>query len=348
MGEFIIHPKGYHHLGQGAKGEAYRFPEEVDAIGGGVVAIDEAAFDRAEGDRLLASPLGVLDLFLSLRAAGGRCVTVPDVLVTDTFSLLSGSLITRQEHEAFVARWGFDWRAPDLEAVKQRHAGTGLLWNIRFFGQTMPFAKYEQRRCMHWKSYAEVEVYRQRADCLTGAVLQVTPTCSPPATVLDLGCGDGLFTHLLALGGAKSIGLDPEPSAVQQAAERVAEEAARGSYPGPVPQFLAGCGESLPLEPASAHTVAMLDVIEHLPNPVAVLREVERVLAPAGHLVISTPAWQYGGWSDPIYHVCEYSISELAQQIQAATQLKACNTARIGDPYRDVIVMARKDPGSGQ
>jgi len=344
MGELIIHPKGFHQLGQGANGEAYRFPEEVDAICGGVIAIDEAAFDRVDGDRLLAKPLGVLDLFLSLRATGGRCVAIPDVVVTDTSSLLSGALVSHQDHKAFIARWGFDWRTADLDAVRRRHGGSGLLWNVRFFGQAMPFAKYEQRPCMHWSNYAEFEAYRQRADALTAMILQITPSSSPPAKVLDLGCGDGLFTHLIARGGAHGIGLDPEPAAVEQAAGRVSEEAAQGSYGGnPAPQFILGQGESLPSEAGSIQTVAMLDVIEHLPNPVAILREVERVLVPGGHLVISTPEWQYGESSDALYHVCEYSLPELTGQVQAATQLKVCQTGRIGGAYRDLIVVARKD-----
>ncbi|MDY7109419.1 MAG: class I SAM-dependent methyltransferase [Planctomycetota bacterium] len=343
MGEFIIHPGGFHHLGQGADGEAFRFPEEIDAICGGVFAVDETAFDRLEGDRLLTSPLGVLDLFLSLRAAGGRCVAIPEVIVTDTFSLLSGPPVTREEHEAFIARWGFDWRAADLEAVRDRHAAGGLLWNVRFFGAAMPFAKYDERPCLHWSNYAGFEAYRQRADALTKIILQATPSSSPPARVLDLGCGDGLFTHLLARAGAHGIGLDPEPAAIEQAAARVAEEAAGGAYGnGPVPEFIPGQGESLPLEPASVQTVAMLDVIEHLPNPVAILREVERVLAPGGHVVISTPEWRYGEPADAVYHVCEYTLPQLTGQLQAATGLKVCQTGRIGGAYRDLIVVARR------
>lgn len=343
MGEFIIHPKGFHHVGQGEDGDAYRFPEEVDAVCGGVLAIDEAAFDEVDGDRLLTGPLGCLDFCLALRATGRRCVTIPEVVITDTFSLLSSSTITEAEHAAFVRRWGFDWRAPDLDAVSRQHAGAGLLWNVRFFGQAMPFAKYEQRPCMHWDSYSRFEAYRQRADALVKIILQVTPAGSATAKILDLGCGDGLFTHLLAHGGRQAVGVDPESAAVNQSATRVAEETAGGAYPGPAPEFVVGRGESLPFEPASMQTVAMLDVIEHLPNPVAVLREVERVLRPGGHLVISTPEWQYGGSSDPAYHVCEYSLSQLTQQVQAATGLTVSQTGRIGGPYRDLIAVARKE-----
>ena len=342
MGDFIIHPKGFHHLGRGVEPVGYRFPVEVDAVSGGVLAVDESAFDQAGGMDVLRGSLGCLELCLALRAAGGKTIVVPEVIVGDSVSPLDEGAVSPAEDAAFRAKWGFDWRAADLDEVRQRHGDTGLIWNVRFFGQAMPFAKYDQRPCMHWKSYAEVDVYRQRADSLTQIVRDAAPVGTPPARILDLGCGDGLFTHLLARTGVRAIGVDAESGAVAQAAARTAEEAAGGTYPGPAPEFKTGRGEALPFDSDSLHTVAMLDVIEHLPNPVSVLREVQRVLLPGGLLVISTPAWQFGGSSDPVYHVCEYTLPELVQQIHAATALRVLKTGRIGTPYRDLIVAAQK------
>ncbi|UCD74390.1 MAG: methyltransferase domain-containing protein [Phycisphaerales bacterium] len=342
MGDFIIHSKGFHHLGRGVEPDAYRFPEEVDAVSGGVLAVDEPAFDRAGGTDLLKGPLGCIELCLALRSAGGRCIVVPEVIVCDPASPLDEGALAPEDDAAFTAKWGFDWRAADLDEVRRRHGDTGLMWNVRFFGQAMPFAKYDRRPCMHWKSYSEVEVYRRRADSLTQIVRDAAPKGTPPARILDLGCGDGLFTHLLARTGVQAIGVDAEAGAVAQAAARTAEEAAGGAYPGPAPEFQTGRGEALPFDSDSLQTVAMLDVIEHLPNPVSVLREVQRVLLPGGLLVISTPAWQFGGSSDPVYHVCEYTLPELVQQIHAATELRVLKTGRIGGPYRDLIVVAQK------
>jgi hypothetical protein len=86
MGEFIVHPKGFHHVGQGVLPQAYRFPEEVDAVAGGVLCVDGDAYDQVDGDTLVEGDLGLLELCLSLRRIGRRCIVVPQVAVTDTFT----------------------------------------------------------------------------------------------------------------------------------------------------------------------------------------------------------------------------------------------------------------------
>ena len=341
MGDFVIHPKGFHHQGQGVDGHAYRFPEPVDVVSGGVLAVDAAAFDQVNGAELLQRPLGAVELCLALLARGGRVVVIPDVAVTDTYSPLSDDQLTADHDRDFAARWQFHWRAADLDALHRAHADTGLLWNLRFHGQAMPFDKYDHRPCMHWQSYADVQPYRQRADHLAKLVAQLT-AAAPAARLLDLGCGDGLFAHLFARNGADVTGVDPEPLAIEQAQKRVADEHARNPYPRSMPRFLPGQGQNLPLPDASVDVVAMLDVIEHLPNPVAVLRDVQRVLAPAGHLLVTTPAWQFGHWSDPVYHLCEYTMDQLVAQLHAATDLTAIQTGQITGIYRDLVVVAKK------
>jgi 2-polyprenyl-3-methyl-5-hydroxy-6-metoxy-1,4-benzoquinol methylase len=355
MGEFLIHPKGFHHLGRGTEGAAYRFPEEVDAVCGGVVAARAGALNAAAGGagERTARPIGagelsMVDLCLSIRAAGRRIIAIPHVEVEDEFTPAPAAA----ECAAFRDRWGFDWRAADLDVVRRLHAGTGLLWNVRFHAPPMPFEKYTQRPALHWTSYETVEPYRRRADHLVGLVRRVTVG---GGRVLDLGCGDGLFTALMARAGLDATGVDPEQPALDQAARRCAAAAAAapraqggagGSLEAAAPRFVRGNGEELPCADESIDTVAMFDVIEHLPNPVAVLREVTRVLVPGGHLVISTPCWQFGGSSDAVYHVCEYTMEELVRQVEAGAGMQVVDTGRIGGVYRDLLVVARRAPGA--
>ena len=333
MGEFVVHPKGFHHLGKGVLAEAYRFPEEVDAVAGGVMAIDEAALCEVGGVDVLEGGLGLIDACLRMRANGGRVVVVPQVVVVDG----QGVVADEAEAEAFERRWGFSWRAADLDAVRDQHGGTGLLWNVRYWSESMPFEKYRKRSAVHWENYRNVDVYRQRADQLAGLAAQSWGG----GGVLDLGCGDGLFSHLFALRGARVTGVDLEREAIEQAGSQTAEV----NYPGSRPAFLLGTPGGLAFDDASFDLVVMLDVIEHLPNPVGVLREVARVVRPGGRLLVTTPSWQFGGWSDPVYHVSEYSPEELRRQVEAATGMTTCNVGKVGGVYRDLILIVRKGGG---
>ena len=334
MGEFIIHPKGFHHQGKGLPATTYRFPEEVDAVGAGVLAVDAVAFDAVDHRSLLSGGLGALGLCLALRERGGRCVCVPGVVVADASDISA----TREESLAFAQRFGFDWLIADLDEVAGRYAGTPMLWNSRFFGTAMPFEKYVQRPAVHWQNYAKVDIYRQRADHFAKLIGQ---HCPAHGRVLDLGCGDGLFTHLAAQQDLLATGLDLEPEAIEQAKARTAQQ----TYPGTPPSFRLGVPGPLPFDDQQFDLVFMLDVIEHLPNPVAVLRQAMRVLKPGGTLMVSTPAWQYGGSSDPTYHVCEYTPEELTRQVNAVGRdfaVGATNLGKIGGVYRDLILIAKR------
>lgn len=339
FGEFVIHPKGFHHVGKNVDGKAYRFPEERDTIAGGVVVCEAHAFDEVDGAGLLErlGRLGMLGLGLAIRRRGGRVLAVPQAGVVDTFSPARDA----GESAAFVSEFGFDWVAPDLDRVRSTHAGGGLLWNAFFHAGMMPFEKYDQRGAMHWESYQKSDVYRQRADHLAKLVAQYTlPQQGVGGTVVDIGSGDGLFTHLFAMQGCQAIGLDPEPEGIA-GAERMC---GRQDYPPPMiaPRFKVGMGDAMDFESGSIACAVMLDVIEHLGNPIGVLNEAARVLKPGGHLICVTPAWQYKAWSDPIYHGFEFNAEELNRLVNAAQGMRVTQNGQIGGVYRDLIVVACK------
>ncbi|MEM9108583.1 MAG: class I SAM-dependent methyltransferase [Planctomycetota bacterium] len=339
FGEFVIHPKGFHHVGKGVDGKSYRFPEECDTIAGGVAVISQETFENVNGEELLSSlgQLGMLGLGLAIRRGGGRVLAVPQAGVVDTFSP------SRDEGEsaAFLKAFGFDWVAPDLDHVREAHAGRGLLWNAFFHAGMMPFEKYDQRGAMHWESYQKSDVYRQRADHLAKLVAQYTlPPDGAGGTVVDIGSGDGLFTHLFAMQGCQAIGLDPENEGIA-GAERMCNQQ---QYPPPMiaPNFQVGMGDAMAFEDGSIGCTVMLDVIEHLGNPIGVLNEAARVLKPGGHLICVTPAWQYKAWSDPVYHGFEFTAEELNRLVNSAKGMRVVQNGQIGGVYRDLIVIAQK------
>jgi len=103
---------------------------------------------------------------------------------------------------------------------------------------------------------------------------------APGAHVLDLACGEGYGTAVLAARGVTSVGLDLEPEMLMQSSQRY--KAAR---------FAAGNALRLPFGDASFDAVGALQVIEHLPDEqtAAFVAEIARVLKPDGFVYCTTP-----------------------------------------------------------
>jgi 2-polyprenyl-6-hydroxyphenyl methylase/3-demethylubiquinone-9 3-methyltransferase len=95
--------------------------------------------------------------------------------------------------------------------------------------------------------------------------------------VLDIGSGGGFLTKELSDAGYEVTGIDPEMSAVSEAAEHVTAS------------FVVAVGEKLPFADDSFDSVVCSEVLEHVEDPGAVLAEASRVLRPGGVFVVSLP-----------------------------------------------------------
>ena len=94
------------------------------------------------------------------------------------------------------------------------------------------------------------------------------------ARLLDVGCADGVLIARLGNRIASAVGVDPDA----QPARSGRAEIRREVFPGAEP-FSAG----------SFDCVALLAVLEHVPDPPALARECHRVLAPGGRVVLTVP-----------------------------------------------------------
>lgn len=127
--------------------------------------------------------------------------------------------------------------------------------------------------------------------------------------VLDVACGEGYGSRIMALTAQSVVGVDISPEAVAHA---------RGRYGSDTLRFVEASAASLPLEDGSFDVVVSFETIEHHDQHEEMLSEIRRVLRPGGMLVISSPNRQYysiePGYSNP-YHVKELFREELVALI---------------------------------
>jgi 2-polyprenyl-6-hydroxyphenyl methylase/3-demethylubiquinone-9 3-methyltransferase len=100
-------------------------------------------------------------------------------------------------------------------------------------------------------------------------------------TVADVGCGGGLFAEELARLGASVIGVDPSAPSLETAR-------AHARAAGLTIDYRLGSGERLPLPDACADVACCVDVLEHVDDVPAVLRETARILKPGGIYLYDT------------------------------------------------------------
>lgn len=115
--------------------------------------------------------------------------------------------------------------------------------------------------------------YISRVDPRLARIIAIARETNP-ASLLDLGCGRGFLLDRLADTGLTGLtGMD------------VYEDVASGRWGYARGDVTSG----LPFDDASFECVVAGEIIEHVPDPDHLLREIRRVLVPGGTLVISTP-----------------------------------------------------------
>ena len=102
-----------------------------------------------------------------------------------------------------------------------------------------------------------------------------------PASVLDVGCGEGVLTHKWAqrLRDRRVVGIDLEDPVIQ------AEWAKRTA---PNLEYRIMKAQNLPFGDGEFELASAIEVLEHVPDPEHTVAEMARV-ARGGHLLVSVP-----------------------------------------------------------
>jgi 2-polyprenyl-3-methyl-5-hydroxy-6-metoxy-1,4-benzoquinol methylase len=95
--------------------------------------------------------------------------------------------------------------------------------------------------------------------------------------LLDFGCGGGSFLARMAKQGWDVLGVDVSSRAVEQIRTQLGLPALVGSLP------------HQELQPCRFDVITMWESLEHVHQPLGVLREAYRLLVPGGRLMVSVP-----------------------------------------------------------
>jgi SAM-dependent methyltransferase len=125
--------------------------------------------------------------------------------------------------------------------------------------------------------------------------------------ILDVGCGTGANLEMLSQFGTAE-GVDVSPEALSFCRERGLNNVRLGQ------------AEQLPYPDNSFDIVTGLDVVEHLDDDVAGLREMARVLRPGGYALLFVPAFMFlwGVQDDISHHRRRYTETGLKQAVRSA------------------------------
>ena len=102
------------------------------------------------------------------------------------------------------------------------------------------------------------------------------------AKVADVGCGGGLLSETLARAGAKGTGIDLGGKAIDVAKLHLHESGLSVDYRVQSSAALAAA------EPESFDAVCCMELIEHVPDPEALVNDLAAMLKPGARLFMST------------------------------------------------------------
>jgi 2-polyprenyl-3-methyl-5-hydroxy-6-metoxy-1,4-benzoquinol methylase len=103
--------------------------------------------------------------------------------------------------------------------------------------------------------------------------------------VLDMGCGHGLFSTWMAKRGNTQICFDVDPSNV-----KFTNLALRGLGLSKRSECIVASISSLPFKDNSFGIALCMEVLEHVPDDEEAILEIQRILAPKGALILTTPS----------------------------------------------------------
>ncbi|MEM1354829.1 MAG: glycosyltransferase [Planctomycetota bacterium] len=359
MGDFLLHPKGYHHMAAGLPSSMVIRPIEVDHVMGCFYCFKRKVYDELEGFDEAFLRGQTVDFGMRSRLAGYRCWAVPHLVFTHRHTVRGSRRATTADtdqgidtsRQTFFDKWGFDRIAPDLDVVRERYAGTPLLWNGNVWGAPSGFGEVPAsappgafERSV-WVRFNNDSTFQGWAETKVGTALQIhrEGLAQDDRPIVVLGCGSGVAVHLLAMQGVRAVGVEREPGHIDLARQIATQTDERNNYPGPPPQYLQMTDpRRAPLDAGCAAMVCIFDRMEAHPNPVALLKEATRLTGPTGVILVISkcPDLIHDA---PLSPYRRYTPQELSMQVKAATDRPTVMEWLKDRPGRPIVVLARPE-----
>ena len=127
-----------------------------------------------------------------------------------------------------------------------------------------------------------------------------------PLQILDIGCGTGANLEMLAQFG-QAEGVDVSDDALEFCQKKGLK-------------VQKGLAETLPYDDETFDITTALDVIEHLDDDIAGLKEMFRVTKKGGYAVVFVPAfmWLWGVQDDISHHRIRYTKAQITERLEKA------------------------------
>ncbi|MGI9015447.1 MAG: methyltransferase domain-containing protein [Phycisphaerales bacterium] len=294
-GDWILHPRGNHHIAQGAARSAITRSIEVDHVMGCFYCYRREVWEDVGGFDETYLRGQTVDFGMMARLKGWTTFAIPNVEFMHRHALRKARATgadtdegVKRSLQRFQDKWGFSRIAPDLDVVRERYKATPLLWNARIFGpaagdeaehvQAAQPATIEQSE---WSRFARDEAF-QHATRLRLSMVGLARGLREVRDVLHISCGAGLYCHLMAKEGMQCVGVDRNQNLI-----RLAKQVAKQDHASLSMRFTHQPDrKKLPVESGAFDLVLLADVIERDRNPAGLLREVHRVLRNDGLVAI--------------------------------------------------------------
>jgi len=188
----------------------------------------------------------------------------------------------------------------------------------------------------------QANLYRRPFDCPRvlrefGVALELFLKHTPTGSILDLGCGPGWTSHLLAKAGYAVTGVDIAERMIEIASERAASENLSID-------FQVSDMEELDLPKKDFDGVLFFDCLHHCPNYEEVVRRAYAHLKPGGCLILFETTWLHRYSPHAKQESKTFGITELGfsrRQLRRALRqagfqnLKSYHDA--GPPFRGLL-----------